>query len=72
MVQWLRIRLATQEIMTQSPAPEDPTCLGETNPVRCNSLAHGLEPLKPVCARALLPARGAYARQCKAALAHHS
>ena len=43
-VQWLRIRLATQGTPVQSLVWEDPTCGGATKPVHQNDWARSLEP----------------------------
>ena len=66
MVQWLRIRLATQEILTQSPAQEGPRGLRARNPGLRNSLARGLEALKPVSWSPHSPERAAAAREARA------
>ena len=42
--QWLRIHLPTQETRVRSLVWEDPTCRGETKPVRQNYWACALEP----------------------------
>ena len=44
-VQWLGIHLLMQGTWVWSLFGEDPTCLGATEPVRCNYWAHAVKPM---------------------------